>query len=174
MHNSTVTGKGFINSTAALLTGIGTLLAALVALAILLVGEGVLFQDDGSEDSKAGQGSVGGGAVEFAETYGFDGTDGIELDGEKGIIRNPGRDPDLSFFTATRIMGAYSGGAIAVWTEQKQPSREDCAKLLQTHGASGSYDIEIGARFCVRSSGGRTAFLAVISDGNEYRVHLWK
>lgn len=167
-----MTGKGFIHSTAALLTGIGTLLAALVALAVLLVGEGVLFKGD-SGDPVAGPGAVGGGAVEFEETYGYDGTEGIELDGEKGIIRNS-RDPDISFFPVSGNLGAYSGSTIAAWTAQKQPTHQECAKLLETHGASGTYEIEIGSRFCVRSSGGRTAFLAVISDGNEYRVHVWK
>lgn len=168
VHNSTVTAKGFLHSTAALLTAVGTLLAALVALGIFLLGEGVLFKGDGSSTS------VGGVAGDFGETYGREGTEGIELDGEKGIVRNPARDPDITFFSITSRLGAYYGGAIASWTSQRQPTREDCAKILDTHGASGTYEFDKDDRFCVRSSGGRTAFLAIISDGEEYRVTVWK
>jgi len=113
VHNSSVTGKGFFNSTVALLTAVGTVLAALVALGVFLLGEGVLFK---------------GG----------------------------------------------SGGDPAKWTGEKAPSQQECADLLETHGKTGTYPIEIGSRFCVRSSGGRTAYLAVISNGEEYQVSVWK
>jgi hypothetical protein len=171
VHNRTVSGKGFLNTTAALLTGIGTMLAALVAVAILLIGEGKLFKGDA--DEPAGSGADGGDAVQFEGTFGYDGTEGFELDGETAIVRNPRRDPDVTFYTASRRLGVYNG-AIVPWTQKNQPTRQDCAKLLETHGASTTFDIDTGARFCVRSSGGRTAFLAVISDGEEYQVTVWK
>lgn len=172
MHNATVTGKGFLHSTAALLTGIGTLLAALVALAVLLVGEGVLFKRDGS-DPPGGGGGGGGVAGELGQTFGREGTKGIELDSEKRITRNPTRDEDVTFFDTTSRLGAYNGGAIVAWTQDRQPTRDECAKLLETHGASGTYGFRGGDRFCVRSNGGRTAFLAVTSDGAEYQVTVW-
>jgi hypothetical protein len=155
-----------------LLTGIGTLVAAMVALAILLVGEGVLFKGD--TDDPAGPGPVGAGAdaVEFEKKLGRNGTSGVELDSETGIVRNPDGNPDIVFYEASEKLGSFTG-AIVEWTEDKPPTRQRCADLLETHGATGTYTIEIGARFCVRSSGGRTAFLAVINDGKEYLVSLW-
>jgi hypothetical protein len=162
-----VTAKGFLHSTAALVTAIGTFLAALVALGIFLLGEGVLFKGGGLF---GGDGQVAG---DLEETFGREGTEGLELDGEK-ILRNPARDADISFFSTTGNLGAYHGGAIASWTSQRQPTREDCAKVVDTHGASVTYKFDSDDRFCVRSSGGRTAFLAIISDGEKYRVTVWK
>ncbi|HZM82385.1 MAG TPA: hypothetical protein VFC19_42235 [Candidatus Limnocylindrales bacterium] len=163
-----MTGKGFLHSTAALLTAIGTLLAALVALGVFLVGEGVLFK--GGSGGDAGR---PGGEVEFEKKLGREGTSGIELDGESGITRNPGNNGDIVFYESTELLGSYAG-TIIEWKGEKQPTQKDCADLLETHGHTGTYPIEIGGRFCVRSSGGRTAFLAVISNGEEYQVSVWK
>jgi len=172
VHNSTVTGKGFLHSTAAVITGVGTLLAALVALGVFLLGEGVLFRGGSGGDAARPGGGAGAG-VEFEKKYGRDGTTGFELDGEKDIIRNPGNDGDIVFFEATELVGSFRGNIIA-WTGEKAPTRQECADLLETHGRTGTYPIEIGGRFCVRSSGGRTAYLAIISEGQEYQVSVWK
>jgi hypothetical protein len=158
-----------------LLTGIGTLLAALVALAILLVGEGVLFKGDGSDPPKgAGAGGAGaGGAVGPPAKFGRQGTAGLELDGER-IVRNPASDADIVFYEASHQLAVYGNGAIVAWGPDNQPSFDDCAKLLETHGMTGALDFENGDRFCVRSSKGRTASLAVISEGEEFQVVVWK
>lgn len=172
MHNSTVTGKGFLNSTAALLTGIGTLLAALVALGVFLFGEGI-FPSHGGGDGGGGLSKSDRG-VQFQGIFGRDGTDGFELDGEKGIVRNPeGDDADIVVYAGLDSIAVYKGG-IVEWTEEKPPTQQECAARLDSHGALTSFDIEMGRRFCVRSSGGRTAFIAVISDGKEFQVTVWK
>lgn len=167
VHNSMVTGKGLFNSTVALITGIGTLLAALVALGVFLYGEGVLFKGGGS-----GKPGAGGAGAQATKTFGARDTTGLELDGENGIIRNPNHNADIVFYESTELVGSYDG-AIIEWTAENQPSQQECADLLETHGRTGTYDIEIGGRFCVRSSGGRIAFLAIVSNGEEYQVSVW-
>lgn len=160
--------KGFLSSTAALFTAVGTMIAALVALGVFLLGEGVLSRKDGGGDP-AGP----AGAVQSERRFGRDGTTGIELDSDKEIQRNPQRDPDIQFFTALDELGTFDG-RIVEWTAEKPPTEQECADLLETHGATGTFGIENGRRFCVLSSGGRTAYLAVINDGNEYLVSVWK
>lgn len=168
VHNSMVTGKGLFNSTVALITGIGTLLAALVALGVFLYGEGVLFQGDGGSGKAGG----GGSGAQIQKTYGAADIAGLELDGEDGIVRNPNHNADIVFYESTELIGSYDG-TIIEWTAEQQPSQQECADLLETHGRTGTYRIEIGGRFCVRSSGGRIAFLAIVSDGQEYQVSVW-
>ncbi len=160
--------KGFFHSTTALITALGTMLAALVALGVFLLGEGVFKPTD--EREAVGDGTKPGGKMQFEDRFGRQGTGGIELDGEKGIARKATWEGDIVFYSDT--VTTYDG-LIVEWTEAPTPSPQQCAELLRTHGAAKGQDIEAGKRFCVRSSGGRTAYLAIISDATEFYVAVW-
>lgn len=163
--------KGFLSSTTALVTALSTMLAALVALGAFLLGEGVLSKKDSGSDPARPQRPRG--PVLFEDTFGREGTAGFEFDGDKEIERNPQRDADIVFYSALGELGSYEG-RIAEWKGGAPPTELECADVLETHGATGTFDIENGRRFCVRSSGGRTAYLAVINSGNEYLVSVWR
>ncbi len=163
-------GKGFFHSTAVLITTIAALLGALVGLGIFLFGEGVLLPPFISGGNKSAHVE---GEIQRERTFGRLDTGGFELDDPANIERNPDSDPDLLIFESINQINASSGAVIVAWEQEKQPGRQECDDLLETHGITGGYKMARDSRFCVRSSEGRIAFLAVVSSGDEFYVAVW-
>jgi hypothetical protein len=70
----------------------------------------------------------------------------------------------------------FWGRGVVLWPGQADPSREDCAARLQTHGVK-EVNIDARSRICLETSEGRIVFIKVLrrdgDDGYNSQVTLW-
>ncbi len=166
-----------------MITAVGTLLAALVALATFLVSQQFFAGSPSTNERPGGQGAP----PTDAEGKKLDGQvmwgpkpmlirDDIEFDSADGPVRNPqGVDADVYHWWVDDTISSPSG--MAKWTSSEAPTQAGCADIVATHGTPDHLPFEEGDRFCFRTSKARIAFIEVIretSTGWEANGTVWK
>lgn len=163
--------EAFWHSTAAMITAIGTLIAALVALAAFVVGQQWFGgPDPGGAPAAPGearesrvridQDDVRWGPSEFRVTELM----AVELDTVPPVEADLGGD--LYIWPRATMSSAFG---LYVWPGEGVPSATDCATYLISHGRKGDeLPFAEGTRLCVRTDEGRTALAVVKSrDGTD-------
>ncbi len=172
----------FWSSTAAIITAVGTLLAALAAVATFLVGQRLFVgtsPDGAPDDGGSGGGPAGAQGQKFDEQVMWSSelllTSQLDFDQPGGPERNPETlGTDTYLWLEDRISSPYG---MVKWPGGKPPGQADCAMLLASHGVSDRFVFDVNDRFCVKTTAGRVAMLHVLEDvpqGWRMQGTVWK
>jgi hypothetical protein len=162
-----------------MMTGVGTLLAALVALASFLVSQ-QFFSDspsDGDPDQPAATDVEGKRLDEKVlwepQTILLATSDFDDADGPVRGSEYPNTDMYLSF-TDNTISAPFG---MAKWVGTNKPTQNDCAKRIASHGTSKDLVYEPGDRFCLKTNLARIAMIEILretGEGMEIEATAWK
>lgn len=163
------------------MTGVGTLLAALVALGAFFVGQRFLGggenQPPEEEPLRNSQGSVIPPLDEKVQ-FGPEKlllTSQIDFDATPLPNRNPEFGETDTYMWNDETMSSSYG--MVKWDSSGKPTQNGCARKPATHGTSGKFTFEAGDRFCIRTDMGRVALIVVqgrTANGWEMEATVWK
>lgn len=101
------------------------------------------------------------GSVRIAES-------GPQLDYKPPKLDRYTQDVRLALVNPPRIATRHDSDVdLAVWHEQKMPTRQECSDLISTQGVW-MVEVEKGTVVCLRTQEGRTAVLTVTSTSNSF------
>jgi hypothetical protein len=181
--------------TAAVITSVGTVAAALIAGVLTLYGSG--SGDTGREqadhkpaagadtsahapDGPAGPGapdssspapaasvSTASSAVRYTGSVRI-AEAGPDLDSVPPELASYDYDVHLGLVDPPRLSGGLgSGPVLAVWPGRTMPARKQCSDLVSTQGV-GQVKADTGSVVCLRTDAGRTAVLTVTSTSDSF------
>jgi hypothetical protein len=163
-----------------MVTAVGTLLAALVALASLLVSQ-QFFADSpsGADPEQPAATDAQGKRLDEQVMWGPTKmllASSMDFDDTQGPIRNS-EFPDTDVYKSVLYDSISASYGMAKWAGDGKPSQNDCASLLATHGVSDDFSYEARDKFCFRTSKGRIAMFEVLGEvatGWEVQATAWK
>jgi hypothetical protein len=166
-----------VGSTAAIITAAGTLLAAVVACAALVVSQGWLGESVFGLDTQPP-----GDAPNRIEVSGDKqfGPEELRL-GEMGAVDFDTTVPERSEFYGGDLV-LWSDGTIEgrtgayIWEGSGVPSASDCATYLSTRSVTTQQAVKVGDQICVWSDQSRVALAAVKDMDNRWHleVTVWR
>jgi hypothetical protein len=163
-----------------MITAVGTLLAALVALASFLVSQ-QFFSDppSGRDPNQPAATDAQGKRLDEQVMWGPSKmllASSMDFDDAQGPIRNS-EFPDTDVYRSVLYDAISAPNGMAKWAGDGKPSQNDCASLLATHGVSEDFSYEAGDHFCFRTSKARIAMFEVLGEvgtGWEVQATAWK